>query len=104
MINNNSKFTWVVDSKKECEVLAKIVLKIRNLRSSNSAFDTVMLAKGKYEGYLSRTSKIWDNVAQQVVIEEVGVYTDFWGKPMAYSNPLSKVGDNFTFCSAEAPE
>lgn len=91
-------------TKKECSVLAKIVLRIRNLRSSNSVYDYVMVAKGKYGAYLNQTSKIWDNVAAQVVIEEAGgTYTDFYGKPIDYSNPLSKVDKNYTYCAA-APQ
>lgn len=91
-------------TRSESELLAEIVLNIRNLRSSNSAFDAAMVAKGKYGAFLNRTSKIWDNVAQQVVIEEAGgVYTDFFGKPIDYSSPLSKTKDNFSFCVA-SPE
>lgn len=88
----------------ECKVLAEIVLGIRNLRVAGSVFDGIMVAKGKYGGYLNRTSKIWDNVGQQIIIEEAGgICTDFFGKPMDYSNPLSKVEQNFTWCMA-APE
>ena len=89
---------------KECQLLANIVLGIRNLRAAGSVFDGIMVAKGKYGGYLNRTSKIWDNVGQQVIIEEAGgIHTDFFGKPMDYSNPLSKAKKNFTWCIG-APE
>jgi myo-inositol-1(or 4)-monophosphatase len=85
----------------ETKLLGEIVLNIRNLRSSNSAFDTAMVAKGSYGATLNRTSKIWDNVAQQIILEEAGcTYTDFFGKPIDYSNPVSKARDNFTFCAA----
>jgi myo-inositol-1(or 4)-monophosphatase len=88
-------------TKQECEMLAEIILNVRNIRSSNSVFDAVMLAKGKYGGLLNRTSRIWDNVAQQVLIEEAGgAYTDFFGGPVDYSDPLSKVTENYTFCAA----
>lgn len=87
----------------ECELLSEIVLNIRNLRTSNSAFDTAMVAKGCYGAVLNRTSKIWDNVAWHVIIEEAGgVYSDFFGNPIDYSDPLSKADDNFT-CLAAAP-
>ena len=60
-----------------------------------------MVAKGKFGGYLNRTSKIWDNVAQQILIEEAGgVYSDFFGKPIDYTNPLTRANDNFTVCAA----
>lgn len=85
----------------ETKILSEIVLNIRNLRSSNSAFDAAMVARGNYGGSLNRTSKIWDNVAQQIVLEEAGcTYTDFFGNKIDYSNPVSKANDNFTFCAA----
>lgn len=84
----------------EVKLFGEIILKIRNLRTSNSAFDAVMIAEGRYGGLLNRTSKIWDNVAQQLLIEEAGgVYTDFFGKPIDYSNPLQRVKENYTFCA-----
>mgnify|MGYP001562877999 CR=1 FL=1 len=92
----NPEFT-----REEFRKLAEITLGIRNLRASGSVFDAIMVAKGKYGGYLNQTSKIWDNVGQQIVIEEAGgIYTDFFGKPMDYSNPLSKAEENFSWCTA----
>lgn len=88
-------------TRQETKLLGEIVLNIRNLRCSNSAFDLVMIAEGKYGGLLNRTSKIWDNVAQQIIIEEAGgIYSDFFGNPMDYSDPLTKAKANFTFCAA----
>ena len=83
----------------EGKTLTEIILSIRNLRSSGSAFDGVMFAKGKYGAYLYRTAKIWDNVGMHIVCEEAGaVVTDYFGKPLDYSNPLSKASSNFTLC------
>lgn len=84
----------------EMGVLTQIVLGIRNLRTSNSAYDAAQVARGKYGACLNRTSKIWDNVAQQIIIEEAGgMYTDFFGEAIDYSNPTKRVGDNFTICA-----
>lgn len=92
----NPEFT-----KSECALLAEIVLNIRNLRTSNSVFDLVMVAKGNYAAFLNRTSKIWDNVAQQIIIEEAGgVYTDFFGKKIDYSKALYEPEENYTFLAA----
>src|SRR3989344_3970191 len=89
-------------TEEECRLLAKVVLCIRNLRASGSVFDAIMTVKGKYGAYLGRTSKIWDNVGLQIIIEEAGgKYTDFFGKPIDYTNPLSKVKENYTWCMAE---
>ena len=88
-------------TRKECSLLAEIILSVRNIRSSNSVFDAVMVAKGRYGAVLNRTSRIWDNVAQHVLIQEAGgIYTDFFGKSVDYSTPLTKVGLNFSFCAA----
>ncbi|MDO1444693.1 inositol monophosphatase [Rhodocytophaga aerolata] len=85
----------------ECRLLAEIVLRIRNLRCSNSVFDLAMLARGSYGAVLNRTSRIWDNVAIHILVEEAGgKYTDFFGKPMDYTNPLTKDKLNYTFCAA----
>ncbi len=85
----------------ELHILGQIVLGIRNLRSSNSVFDLMMVAQGKYAGFLNRTTKIWDNVAPQIILEEAGaLYTDFEGQAIDYSQPLTKAEQNFTVCTA----
>jgi len=85
----------------EIKHLSEIILAIRNLRTSNCVFDILLTAKGSYGGVLNRTSKIWDNVAQQIIIEESGgLYTDFFGKPMDYSNSLTSLSKNYTYCAA----
>jgi myo-inositol-1(or 4)-monophosphatase len=84
----------------ETNVLSQIILGIRNLRSSNSAYDIALVASGKYGASLNQTSKIWDNVAQHIIIEEAGgLYTDFYGQPMNYDNPVTRANDNFTYCA-----
>jgi len=85
----------------ETKQLAELMLNVTNHRTSNSVFDILMLTEGRYGGVLNRTSKIWDNVAPQIVVEEAGgVYTDFFGKPIDYSHPLTKSTMNYTFCAA----
>jgi myo-inositol-1(or 4)-monophosphatase len=86
----------------ETKILARVILGCRNLRITNAVYDPIMVAKGVYGGALCQTSKIWDNIAQQIILEEAGaIYTDFWGKPMDYSQPLVKAKKkaNFTFCT-----
>lgn len=85
----------------EVKTLADIILNVRNLRSSNSVFDLMQVAKGSYGAGLNRTSKVWDNVAPQIILEEAGcVYTDFFGNPIDYKNSTKRTSDNFTFCAA----
>lgn len=91
-------------TRQESRMLSELILNIRNLRASGSVYDGIMVAQGKYGAYLTCTGKIWDNVGLQVIIEEAGgVYTDFFGKPMDYSNALARTKENFTFCMA-APQ
>jgi myo-inositol-1(or 4)-monophosphatase len=88
-------------TRNETKFLGELLLHIRNYRTSNSVFDVLMLVKGSYGGVLNRTSRIWDNVAPHILIEEAGgVYTDFLGKPMDYTDPLRNVEQNYTFCAA----
>lgn len=88
-------------TKEEANVLADIVLDIRNLRIFETCYDSALLARGKIGGFLNKTSKIWDNVAPQIIIEEAGgMYTDFYGTSLDYSSPLAKAKDNFTVCAA----
>lgn len=83
----------------ECKTLAHIVLGVRNIRIAGCIFSAIMVAKGKYGAYLNRTSKIWDVIGQHIIIEEAGgLCTDFFGKTMDYSNPLTKMNTNYTFC------
>ncbi len=88
-------------TRKEAEILGDIILGVRNIRSSNSVFDLMMVACGSYGGILNQTSKIWDNVAPQIIIEEAGgLYTGFYGQPMDYQGAMERYNDNFTVCAA----
>lgn len=85
----------------ECRILAEITLGSRNIRTAGSCFDLIMVAKGSFGGCLNRTSKIWDNVAPHIVVEEAGgVFTDFFGVPINYTNALKRSDQNFTGCCA----
>ncbi len=87
-------------TQQEAKLLGEIILQIRNLRSTNSAYDMAHVADGKYGAFLNQTTKIWDNVAIQPIIEAAGgVVTDFWGQPIDYSQPLTKANRNFTICA-----
>ncbi len=84
----------------EMQLVTKVVLNIRNLRTTNSAYDMVHVVDGRYGAFLNQTTKIWDNIAFHCLVEEAGgVITDFWGKSMDFSNPLTKIEQNFTVCA-----
>ncbi len=89
-------------TRNEGKLLAEIVLNTRNLRMTNcTPLDAAWVCMGKVGGSLNQSSKIWDNVAQQIIIEEAGgICTDFWGNPLDFSNPLERAKENFTYCAA----
>jgi myo-inositol-1(or 4)-monophosphatase len=87
----------------EVQLLGEILLSVRNLRTSNSVYDFVMVLEGQYGAWMNRTSKIWDNVAQEcLMVEAGGIYTDFYGAPISYDRPTSKVDVNFTACAGSS--
>ncbi|MEK7617475.1 MAG: inositol monophosphatase [Patescibacteria group bacterium] len=88
-------------TRREYTTVAEIALAVRNVRTSGSCFDAVMVAEGKYGACLNRTAKIWDIVAAQLIVEEAGgVCTDFFGRDLDYVDPVSRVANNFTYCLA----
>lgn len=87
-------------TRKEVKILGEIILSVRNIRVFETCFDSILVARGNVGGYLNRTSKIWDNVAPQIIVEEAGgLYTDFFGIPIDYAKPLEKIEQNFTVCA-----
>lgn len=83
-----------------CRVLAEVMLKFPINNVVNSAFDIAMVAQGKYLGAINMTSKIWDNVAQHIIIEEAGgLYTDLYGAKLDYSDAFN-LEKNYTYCAA----
>jgi len=86
----------------ETRVMADIILGCRNMRNTGcEALDPMYVAEGRYGGRVNTTSKIWDNVAPQIIAEEAGaVWTSVSGTLPDYSNPLARIEQNFTFCVA----
>lgn len=89
-------------TRRECAVLADLILGIRNMRNSGcEALDPMYVAEGRYGGRVNNAGKIWDNVAPHIIAEEAGaIWTTANGQPMEYSNPLSRMEEDFTFCVA----
>lgn len=95
-VSNNYRLT-----KADNKILGQVILCAGHVRTTGSVYDFMLLAQGRFGGVIGNISKIWDNVAQQVIVEEAGgVYTDLYGKKMDYSNPLKKVKENYTVCAA----
>ncbi len=87
-------------TRREGRLVAEVVLSIQNLRNAGcEAIDSMRVAEGIYGGRINMTSKIWDNVAPHIIIEEAGgVWTDIDGNSIDYSEPLTRIDHNFTNC------
>jgi myo-inositol-1(or 4)-monophosphatase len=86
--------------RQELQLIGDIGRHVLNIRSSNSCFDVCMLAKGGYGAWFTRSTKVWDNIALQILVEEAGgVYTDFFGKPLSYADSLKNPNKNYTVCA-----
>lgn len=82
---------------RECETFAKLVLHIRNMRMTWSAYDTVQVLKGKYWAFLNKSSMIRDNVAQQFLTVELWWrYTDFDWNDIDYTDAMTNTNKNYT--------
>ncbi|MEV8057728.1 inositol monophosphatase [Streptomyces antimycoticus] len=81
----------------DCRILAGIAARCRGVRMSNSIFDCMMVAKGAYGGFMHRRNHIWDCVAAQIIIEEAGgIFSDMDGRPLDFTNPLTRTADVFS--------
>jgi len=88
----------------ELKTVGEILVNIRNVRNSGSAYDLMIFAEGKLGAHLTKTAKIWDIVAPHIIAEEAGAFvTNFAGTPIDYSNPIQKANDTFTWCMAPKP-
>ena len=87
---------------RECRILADIVLAVRNIRNTGcEALDPMYVAEGRFGGRINMSSKIWDNVAPQIIAEEAGaLWTAADGTQIDYSAPLTRFEQNYTFCVA----
>jgi myo-inositol-1(or 4)-monophosphatase len=88
---------------REMPIIRDIILHTGNLRTSNSVFDAMQVARGSYGAIMNQTARIWDTVPQHIMLVESGcIYTDFWGRPADYSKPLTKLTESYSYCAAPA--
>jgi myo-inositol-1(or 4)-monophosphatase len=88
-------------TRSECLMLAEVALAARNVRCSNAVYDPILVAQGKYGAWVVHTSRIWDQVAPHLLLQEAGArYTHLDGTEIRYDRPLSRAGDNYDACAA----
>ncbi len=66
------------------------------VRTSNSIFDVALVASGVYAAFTHSACRIWDVAAAACLLHESGGRcTDFEGRPLDFSDPLSKGDTNY---------
>ncbi|WP_051385500.1 inositol monophosphatase family protein [Actinokineospora inagensis] len=66
----------------------------RGIRSSNSVFDAVMVARGAYGALLHRGMRIWDIAPIAVLVTEAGgECTNLDGTPLRFDSPTKRHND-----------
>jgi myo-inositol-1(or 4)-monophosphatase len=71
------------------------------VNSGCEAVDPMYVADGRLGGRVNLCSRIWDNVAPQIIAEEAGaVWTAADGTPLDYTHPTERAAQNFAFCVA----
>lgn len=88
-------------ARNDYDLACALALRCRGLRTSNSVFDLMMVARGAYGACLHRSTRIWDNVGPHVIVTEAGhVYTDLYGDQICYDPPDLRWADTFTMRAA----
>lgn len=85
----------------EMDVLERLSLRVRNIRSTNSLVDFCYTADGRLGAALNQTTRIWDIAAPWLIISEAGGrVTDIKGDEIRWNllkNPCEK---NYTILSS----
>jgi myo-inositol-1(or 4)-monophosphatase len=85
----------------EGALAAEIALGAQQMRNSGGPFDHAMLAEGRHGAVLFRLGRVWDVVAPQAILAEVGVtVTRFDCAPIDYANVLRRADEVFSFVAA----
>jgi len=87
----------------DATAFTRLKYKSRGIRMTLNIFDPMMVAEGGFGVWMSRSTKIWDNVATHSILEEAGcLYTDFYGNPIDYSRWRHDAEKKFTVCTANS--
>jgi myo-inositol-1(or 4)-monophosphatase len=66
------------------DVLATLLQRVRNIRTTNSLLDAAFTADGRLGGMLNQSTRLWDIAAPMLIIQEAGgIYSDLQGKPLS---------------------
>lgn len=73
-------------TRREADLLARVVNRARNIRATNSLVDFCYTADGRLGGAINQACKIWDIAAAWLVLREAGaVVTDLAGRELAFN-------------------
>jgi myo-inositol-1(or 4)-monophosphatase len=82
------------DMAPDWRLLAGLAAACRGIRSSNSVFDAVLVARGAYGALLHRAMRIWDVAPIAVLVSEAGgECTDLHGAALRFDAPAGRRAD-----------
>lgn len=72
--------------KKQFQIIKKVAMACRNVRSTNCLFDFCLVAEGKFGGVVNFNMKIWDIAPLSIIVSAAGgVVTDLEGNPIDFT-------------------
>ena len=72
-------------TRKQTELLAKLVNRVRNVRSTNSLVDFCYTLEGRFGGAINHSCKIWDIAPAELMFREAGgMLSDLQGQPLHF--------------------
>ena len=64
-------------------LLARLLRRVRNIRTTNSLIDVAYTADGRLGGMINQSTRLWDIAAPMLIVQEAGGrYTDLVGQPL----------------------
>jgi myo-inositol-1(or 4)-monophosphatase len=88
-------------TQRETDIIFRLVQRIRNLRSTNSAVDFCYTADGRLGGCLNQTTRIWDIAAPYLIVREAGgLLTTAAGAGLDFRSDAGNYDRNFTVLAA----
>jgi myo-inositol-1(or 4)-monophosphatase len=64
-------------------LLARLLRRVRNIRTTNSLIDAAYTADGRLGGMINQSTRLWDIAAPMLIVQEAGgCYTDVVGQPL----------------------
>jgi len=71
------------EAARNATLLARLLRRVRNIRTTNSLMDAAYTADGRLGGMINQSTRLWDIAAPMLLVQEAGgCYTDLVGLPL----------------------